>query len=109
MPTLLELFDLKYNKKKIEGVSLFNAIEGKTGKRILTAFLAPDLMHIPGKLAIISGENKLIYSKKLTPEDLSFFTHPPKFEMYELYNIVNDQYEKENIFRKDLFNFHSSS
>jgi arylsulfatase A-like enzyme len=103
LPALLELFDLEYDKKAIKGISLFEAIEGKkeTDKRIFTAFLAPLLMNIPGKFAIISGDYKLIYSEKLSRKNLAFFTHPPKFEMFEMYNIAKDPYEKENLFKKN--------
>jgi arylsulfatase A-like enzyme len=103
LPTLLERFDLEYDRDAVEGKPLPGVTgEGEnTGPRVFTAFLAPYLMNIPGKLAVISGDYKLIYSEPLTKKNRAFFTHPPQFEMFEMYNIINDPFEKENLFKTE--------
>jgi len=102
LPTLTDLFDIKYDRSSIEGISLLKSQKRESRPRVLAAFLAPYIMHIPAKLAIIRGSDKLIYSEEMTQKDLSFFIYPPHFEKYEMYNVLDDPYEKNNLFKKDL-------
>lgn len=102
LPTVLELCSIEPDSSLIEGRSLLQATQNKSNKRVLAASLAPYLMHIPGKLAVIVGQDKLIYSEEMTEEDLSFFVYPPPYEQYELYNIIQDPHEKNNVFGIDL-------
>ena len=102
LPTLTDLYNIKYDRSSIEGESLLKSQKKGNPTRVLAAFLAPQIMHIPAKLAIIRGADKLIYSEEMTEEDLSFFVYPPHFEKYEMYNVLHDPYEKNNLFEKNL-------
>jgi arylsulfatase A-like enzyme len=102
LPTLLELHDLEYPETDIDGESLLKALGKSTSERILPMFLAPEMMHIPGKIALVKGWNKIIYSEELTEENLEFFVYPPEFEQYELYDLLKDPRERNNLFEIDL-------
>ena len=102
LPTLLKLHDLDFEQKNIDGVPLPDSDQRIMSDRILPMFLAPDLMNIPGKIAIVRGQDKFIYSETLTPKNLEFFVYPPEFEKYELYDLLQDPREKNNLFEKDL-------
>ncbi len=102
LPTLLDLHDLDYARKAIDGVSFLDSSRKSLSERILPMFLAPEMMNIPGKIAIVRGRDKLIFSESLTKENLEFFVYPPEFEPYELYDLLEDPQEKNNLFEKDL-------
>ncbi len=102
LPTLLDLHDLEYEQKSIDGLSLFNSDRKRKSERVLPMFLAPELMNIPGKIAIVRGRDKFIFSETLSEKNLEFFVYPPEFEKYELYDLLQDPREKNNLFEKDL-------
>jgi hypothetical protein len=102
LPTLLDLHGLTQEPGDIDGNSLLQALRTGNPDRILPMFLAPELMNIPGKVAIVKGWDKIIFSETLTEKNLEFFTHPPEFDKYEMYDLQKDPGEQNNLFEVDL-------
>ena len=94
-PFLLNFFNIKI-PDIAEGQDLFK----ESKNRIIEASLFPESIRkkIPGKIALIKGKYKLIYSKDLPPNNRKFFIYPTYFKRFELYDIRKDPQERKNIF-----------
>jgi arylsulfatase A-like enzyme len=100
-PTILEEMGIGLSELPIDGRSLFPLIEGKEkGDREFLADIAPYILgsHIPQKIAMNTGREKLILNKKLTQEDLAFFiSPPPPLHSVEVYDLGQDPIEQHNV------------
>ncbi len=103
LPTVMDYYgygDIK--QLNIQGKSVIPLIKGQQNKnRIIISYLAPKSIrrNIPARVAIIQGEFKLIYNQKIKPEDIKYFIFPPQNNVrYEMFNILKDPEEKDNIF-----------
>ena len=92
-PTLIKLFKIK-KPEQLQGKNLLNPIPN----RIIESYLYPDsIRNNVGRIALIKGNKKLIYSKELSEKQKKYFIYPPKYKKLELYNIYTDPQEKHNI------------
>jgi arylsulfatase A-like enzyme len=100
-PTILEEMGVGASELNIDGRSLFPLIRGKErGDRESLADIAPYILdsHIPQKIAMNKGKEKLILNKKFTPEDIGFFiASPPSLDPVEIYDLGQDPKEQHNI------------
>lgn len=100
-PTVLEETGIDFSALDIDGQSLFPLIKGKEkGDRMFLADVASNVLasRIPQKIAMNRGREKLILSKKYSPEDLKYFVYPPPIlSLMELYDLALDPEEQENI------------
>jgi arylsulfatase A-like enzyme len=100
-PTVLEETGIDFSSLDIDGQSLFPLITGKEkGDRTLLADIASNVLasHVPQKIALNRGREKLILNKHYSPEDLRFFVSPPPdLGPVELYDLVLDPGEKQSI------------
>ncbi len=79
LPTIVELLDLDYPKNRpVDGVSLLEVLSGNKNERS-----KPIGFQYGGKMSWVTQEYKLISTNK--------------GETFELYNLLNDQEEKNNI------------
>jgi arylsulfatase A-like enzyme len=101
MPTILEEFRVSSAKLKIDGKSLFPVLRGKErGDRTFLADIGDNILnsHVGRKIAMNAGENKMILNKPFSPEDMRFFTSPPRLvPPVELFNLAEDPQEKKNL------------
>ena len=105
MPTILEYFDISYPKNK-NGESLLGIIEGNTNTKerivVSSIFRSKAFSFLPGKIAVIYKNFKLIYNEPYNQRTLSYFAYPPpSVADYELYDLNKDKSEKNNLFLKD--------
>jgi arylsulfatase A-like enzyme len=100
-PTVLEETGIDFSALEIDGQSLLPLIKGKEkGDRTFLADIASNVLasHIPQRITLNRGREKLILNKHFRPEDLSFFiSPPPDLGPVELYNLALDPGEKQNI------------
>ena len=100
-PTILEELGINYRGLKMDGRSLFPVIKEKEkGNRKFFADIAPNVLdsHIPQRITMNKGEEKIITNKKFSKEDLEFFFSPPHVSNpIEVYNLVQDPGERRNI------------
>jgi len=100
-PTILDELGVSMRDLDIDGKSLFPVIIGKQKEdRIFLADVASNILdsHIPQKISMNRGEEKLILNKKFKKEDLEFFlSQPPGLIPVEIYNLSLDPGEKKNI------------
>jgi arylsulfatase A-like enzyme len=100
-PTVLEEVGIDYSGLNIDGQSLLPIIAGKEkGDRMFLADVASNVLasRIPQKIAMNRGREKLILSKKFSPEDLAFFVYPPPpLDPVEIYDLTRDPGERQNI------------
>jgi hypothetical protein len=95
---------------EIDGKSLLSVVRGEErDTRTFFADIASNVLdsHIPQKIAMNRGEEKLILNKKFRKEDLEFFfSHPPDLIPVEVYDLVQDPRERKNIagLRSELAN-----
>ena len=101
MPTILEEFDAPSADLTTDGKSLFPVLRGKEGgDRAFLADIGDNILnsHVGRKIALSSGKNKMILNKAFSPEDLRFFTSPPRLvPPIELYDVAEDPQEKQNL------------
>jgi arylsulfatase A-like enzyme len=102
-PTVLEETGIDFSALDIDGQSLFPMIEGKEkGDRMFLADVASNVLasRIPQRIAMNRGREKLILSKKYSPEDLKYFIYPPPIlslmELYERPQPANHIVQKIN-------------
>jgi len=100
-PTVLEEAGIDFSAMEIDGQSLIPLIKGKLkGDRMFLADIAAHVLasRIPRRIAVNQGKEKLILSQPFSPEDLSFFLHPPPdLGPVELYDLALDPEEQRNI------------
>jgi arylsulfatase A-like enzyme len=100
-PTILEEIGILRQDLEIDGASLFPVIKGQEkGNRAFMADVASNVLnsHIPQKISLNKGDEKLILNKKFSKEDLEFFlVQPPVLVPVEMYDLARDPNEKENI------------
>jgi arylsulfatase A-like enzyme len=107
MPTILESLDIDYSDQYIDGESLLgllpdaaNTAEERVFLSELDAYASEN--HIPRKIAINQGRNKLIINDEFSPENLAYYAFPPpEFQKMEIYNLLNDPRELRNLFEKE--------
>jgi len=101
MPTIIEELGLPAADLTIDGKSLFPVLRGKeTEDRSFLADIGDNILssHVGRKIALSSGKNKMILNKPFGPEDLIFFTSPPRLvPPIELFNIAEDPLEVRNL------------
>ena len=100
MPTVMDEMEIDYAGLEIDGKSLFPVLQRKEREdRTFLADVGGNLMnsHIPQKIATNQEQEKLIVSRRFTPEDLDFFAFPPpQSGPVELYDLLRDPAEKRN-------------
>lgn len=100
-PTILDELGVGVRDLDIDGKSLFPVIRGQEkGNRMFLADVASNVLdsHIPQKISMNKGDEKLILNKKFKKEDLEFFlAQPPVLIPVEMYDLVRDPREKKNI------------
>lgn len=101
MPTILEEFDALPADLAIDGKSLFPVLRGKEREdRTFLADVGDNILnsHIGRKIALSSGKTKMILNKPFSPEDLTFFTSPPRLvPPIELFDLAEDPQEKRSL------------
>jgi arylsulfatase A-like enzyme len=101
MPTILEEFGISSADLAIDGKSLFPILRGKERRdRAFLADIGDNILnsHVGRKIAMSSGKNKMILNKPFSPEDVRFFTSPPRLvSPVELFNLGDDPQEKQNL------------
>jgi len=101
VPTILEEMNIDPSGLGFDGKSLIPMIKGKGDKhRAFLADIGPNVLssHIPQKISMNKGKYKLILNKEFSQEDLDFFTAPPPHKnQIELFNLLTDPKEKNNI------------
>ncbi|MFW6139872.1 MAG: sulfatase [Acidobacteriota bacterium] len=104
MPTILDEMRIDYSDLIMDGKSLFPLLKGKEkGDRVFLSDFGSNVLrsHIPQKISMNKGSYKLILNKKFSQNDLSFFAAPPpETETVELFDILSDPQEKNNIAQK---------
>ncbi len=100
-PTVLNQMGIDYSGLDIDGQNLLPVVTGKEkGDRIFLADVASHVLasRIPQKITMNRGREKLILSRKFSPEDLEFFVYPPPpLNPVELYDLALDPGERQNI------------
>jgi arylsulfatase A-like enzyme len=100
-PTVLEEAGIDFSAMGIDGQSLIPLIRGKSkDDRMFLADIASHVLasRIPRRIAVNQGKEKLILSQPFSPEELSFFLHPPPDSgPVELYDLALDPEEQRNI------------
>lgn len=101
-PTLMEFYSIE-SPKDVNGDSLMPVIkDGKEFNRpvVSSIFRFKPFEMLPGKLAVIKDNYKMIYNDRYTIETYKYFVHtPPKIEStVELFDLEKDPRERTNIF-----------
>lgn len=100
-PTILQEMGVDASSLDIDGRSLFPLIKRKEkGDREFLADIASNVLdsHIPQRIAVNRGKEKLILNKKFTQEDLDFFlAPPPSLDPVEMYDLSQDPQERLNV------------
>jgi len=107
LPTLLD-FNKIPAPANIDGISLKQTIiKDKNIRRILFSTTSCMLTDgIPPKVALINDKYKIIYNFNYTNENIKYFSEnhfPPALKKYEIYNLQEDPYEKNNLFISNKF------
>jgi arylsulfatase A-like enzyme len=109
-PTILEESGIHPEDWEIDGESLLPVLRGEEkDSRTFIADVASNVLdsHIPQKISMNRGEEKLILNKKFRKEDHEFFFFPPPDLIpVEVYDLIQDPEEKKNIvgMRSELAN-----
>lgn len=103
MPTLWDYLDID-TPGDLDGKSMMDMIKGKGKKErmvVSSIFRSKPFSFLPGKIALIRGEFKLIFNESHRQKTFGFFTYDPPFiSKYELYDLKKDENERDNLFRK---------
>lgn len=107
MPTILEALNIDCSGHYMDGESLFSLLLENSEdreERVFLCELSPYAgeNHIPRKMAINQGRNKLIVNEEFSPEDLAYYTFPPpEIQKMEIYDLSEDPNELLNLFKKE--------
>jgi arylsulfatase A-like enzyme len=105
MPTILKEMKIDCSDLIMDGKNLFPLLNGKENKdRTFLSDIGTNILdsHIPQKISMNTGNYKLILNKEFSQEDLSFFlAPPPRKAQIELFDLLNDPMEKNNISDKN--------
>jgi len=102
MPTILDELGVEGGELGMDGKSLLPLLEGKeSGDRRFFADVGDNVLdsHIPGKAAVNEGRKKVIFNKRYSESDMSFFLYPPpraSLDPVELYDLGRDPSETRN-------------
>jgi len=104
LPTVVDFLGLKGEDEiltQVDGRSLLPMIQGKENSlRESLAEVAADVLssHLPQRTALIFQGNKLIVNQPFKPEAFKFFAYPPpQLPQVELYDLIQDPQETENL------------
>ena len=104
MPTILDELGIDYSGISVDGLSLIPFLKGRESKdRIFLAEIGDNVLnsHVPWKKTMNFEKFKLILNKEYSKEDLKFFSPSPSLiPKVELYDLVKDPRELENIASK---------
>ncbi|MFQ6082104.1 MAG: sulfatase [Candidatus Aminicenantia bacterium] len=100
MPTILEQAGIDFSGLSLDGESLLKILNNKEKKeRLCMSYLANEVVrYIPRKVSIVQGKNKLIFNESYSLKAYQFFSPPPPpQEKIELYRLMTDPLEKNNL------------
>jgi len=104
MPTILKEMKIDCPELITDGKSLFPMLKrGKDRDRCFLSDIGAYVLnsHIPQKISMNSGKYKLILNKEFSQKDLLFFiAPPPEKDQIELFDLINDPLEQNNIAQK---------
>jgi len=105
LPTIMNYYGIKY-PKNIRGQSLIPLItSGRSLERSIVSsiYRFKPFELLPGKIAVIQNNYKIIFNKRYTQETFKYFTYPPPNIPYtvELYDLTQDPGEKVNLFQEN--------
>ena len=108
-PTIFEYYEIKYNRKKVDGKSLIPVIKNGEKREYTFSSLSNCWMleQIPPKIVIFVDNHKIIVNYNYSKKDLDYFEEdPPVTGGIEVYDLKSDPGEKNNISREkeDLIN-----
>jgi arylsulfatase A-like enzyme len=105
MPTILEEIGIECPDTLIDGKSLFSILKGRESEdRTFLADIGANVLnsHIPQKISMNKRKYKLILNKEFSQEDRKFFIEPPPEKtQIELFDLLNDFKEENNIAEKN--------
>jgi len=105
MPTILEEMKIECPDITLDGKSLLPMLKGREKEhRTFLADIGANVLdsHIPQKISMNKGRYKLILNKEFSERDLEFFiTPPPETAQIELFDLLNDLKEENNIAEKN--------
>jgi len=106
LPTIMDFYGIKY-PKNIRGQSLIPLIKtNKTLERpiVSSIYKFKPFELLPGKIAVIQNNYKMIFNKRYTPKTFKYFEYPPPNieSTVELYDLEKDPGEKNNLFAQNL-------
>lgn len=105
MPTILEEMKIECPDITLDGKSLLPMLKGREKEhRTFLADIGANVLdsHIPQKISMNKGRYKLILNKEFSERDLKFFiTPPPETAQIELFDLLNDLKEENNIAEKN--------
>jgi arylsulfatase A-like enzyme len=100
-PTILDVLGFNPEKYNMDGKSLIPVIEDKEReerKCFSEIYYDPTRPHIPQRVSLVYGDYKLIVNQ-LISEWEKFFSYPPTpLQPFELYDLRNDPFEKNNLY-----------
>jgi len=107
MPTIISVTNSMKKNLKLDGINLIDVIKKKKINRMIISDVSADIMfyHNPKRVCLINDSMKLIYNDKISNDDYAFFKYPPPVAPeIELYDLINDSYEKNNLVsvKKDI-------
>jgi arylsulfatase A-like enzyme len=100
MPTIISVTNSMKKNLKLDGINLIDVIKKKKINRMIISDVSADIMfyHNPKRVCLINDSMKLIYNDKISNDDYAFFKYPPPVPPeIELYDLINDSYEKNNL------------
>jgi len=105
LPTVMEFYNIKI-PKDTRGRSLMPVIKGrkKFNRPVVSSiFRFKPFEMLPGKIAVIKDDFKLIYNEKYSKESYKYFINKPAsiVSKMELYDLKTDPEERENLFSID--------
>jgi choline-sulfatase len=106
LPTIMDFYGIKYSSD-IRGDSLIPLIKSPKSLHrpiVSSIYKFKPFELLPGKIAVIQDQYKIIFNKKYTPETYKYFKYPPPNidSPVELYNLEKDPQETKNLFSKNI-------